>query len=108
MTTIATYTLVEDAHLFRMFLGSHGIEASVLNEHVAQVCWKYSDAIGGVQVSVADEDGTEAAMLYQQYMTALRDGPYPHREVRAWPLVAVLTLLLGVPIIFQRFCRKSK
>ena len=108
MTTIARFTLVEDAYLFRMFLGSHGIEADVLDEYVVQLFWNYSNAIGGVRVGVADEDGGEATMLYQEYMSALRDGPYPQREVRAWPLVAVLTLLLGVPIIFQRFCRKSK
>jgi hypothetical protein len=92
-----------------MFLGSHGIEANVLDEYLVQICWKYSDAIGGVRVSVADEDGTEAALLYQQYMTALRDGPYPLRQVRAWPLVALLSIAVGVPwIIFGRFFHKTK
>jgi hypothetical protein len=103
MTTIATFTTPEDAHLFRAFLESRGIEGFLLNENIAQLFWIYSNATGGVRLEVADEDAQEASVIYQEYMTALRSGPYPETTVRAWPIVALLTLLVGVPMmIFGR------
>lgn len=109
MTTIATFVTAEDAHLFRMFLESREIEARVLDEYLVQVCWHYSNAIGGVRVAVMDEDANEAAELYQEYMEALRDGPYPLRAVRAWPLVVLLSLAVGAPLIlFGRILNKPK
>ena len=38
-------------------------------------------------------------------MKALRDGPYPMNPVRAWPVVILLSLLMGAP--FLLFGRKS-
>ncbi len=109
MTTIATFTTAEDAHLCRMFLESRGIAARVLDEYLIQVCWHYSNALGGVRVSVADDDVDAAIPIFQDYMSSLRNGPYSFNQVRAWPVVAFLSIVFGMPIIlFGRFLRKSK
>lgn len=99
MTTIATFTVPEEAHLFRTFLGSRGIEGHVLDENFVQFFWYYSNAIGGVRVSVESDDAEAASALHHEYMAALRDGPFPLRPVRAWPVVALLSLAMGMTLL---------
>ena len=99
MTTIATFPTPEDAHLFRAYLESRGIEGFLRDENTAQLFWIYSNAIGGVRLEVADEDAEEAAEIYHEYMAALRSGPYPENPVRAWPVVALVSLLVGLPLL---------
>lgn len=99
MTTIATFPTPEDAHLFRAFLESRGIEATLLDEYVVQLFWQYSNAIGGVRVTVDELDEAAATEAYHSYMAALRDGPYPIHPIRAWPAVALVSLLIGVPLL---------
>jgi hypothetical protein len=103
MTTIATFPTPEDAHLFRAFLESRGIEGFLLDEYITQLFWHYSNAIGGVRFAVHDEDADEAVSVYQEYMKCLRTGPYPVEPVRGWPLVILLSLVVGAPfVIFGR------
>ena len=64
-----------------------------------QLFWYYSNTIGGVRVVVEDDDADEASNIFATYMASLRDGPYPLNPVRGWPIVIVLSLLLGVPIM---------
>ena len=99
MTTIATFTTPEDAHLFRTCLASQGIEGFLLDEHFVQLFWYYSNTIGGVRVVVEDDDAETAIIAYKKYMTALRAGPYPLNPVRAWPVVLLMSLLFGIPFI---------
>ena len=99
MTTIATFTTPEDAHLFRMYLGSHGIEGFLLDEYFVQLFWYYSNTIGGVRVGFDDTDAEAAGGAYKTYMTALNTGPYPLNPVRAWPVVLLISLLVGGPFI---------
>jgi len=105
MTTIATFTTPEDAHLFRAYLGDLGIEAWLKDEHFIQLFWYYSNTIGGVRIVVDDADQDDAIAAYKTYMEALRSGPYPFNPVRAWPIVLGLSLFVGVP--FMLFGRKS-
>lgn len=103
MITIATFPSPEEAHMFRAFLGSREIEGFVQDEFVCQNFWLYSQAIGGVRVQVAEEDVEAADVLYHEYMESLRSGPYPVAPVRAWPVVALVTLAIGIPLmIFGR------
>jgi hypothetical protein len=53
---------------------------------------------------VADVDSEEAIAIYSIYMASLTDGPYPLNPVRAWPIVILFSLLLGVP--FMLFGRR--
>ncbi|RYD21873.1 MAG: hypothetical protein EOP88_09865 [Verrucomicrobiaceae bacterium] len=99
MKTIASFTTPEDAHLFRAFLGSRGIQAHLLDEYFVQLFWHYSNTIGGVRVAVEEEDAETAAAIHQEYMASLREGPYPLQPVRAWPTVILVSLLVGVPMI---------
>ncbi len=109
MKTIATFPTPEDARLFRAFLGSQGIEAFVDDEHFVQLFWYYSNAIGGVRVTVSSSDMDDAAAAYRTYMEALRVGPYPLNPVRAWPMVMLISLIVGAPfIIFGRRSRAAR
>ncbi len=108
MKTIATFPTPEDAHLFRAFLESQGIEAVLLDEYFVQLFWQYSNAVGGVRVTVDEQDAAAATEAYHSYMAALRDGPYPVQPIRAWPAVALVSLLIGVPLmLFGRHTRSK-
>lgn len=103
MTTVATFPAPEDAHLFRAFLEAQGIEGFVLDEYFVQLFWYYSNTLGGVRVVVDDGDEEDAMAVYQEYMLALREGPYPLHPVRGWPIVLLVSLLAGIPLmIFGR------
>ena len=109
MTTIATFTTPEDAHLFRAYLGDHGIDASLNDEYFVQLFWYYSNTIGGVRVVVDDSDVDDATAAYKTYMEALRDGPYPLNPVRMWPIVVLISLIVGAPfILFGRHSLLSR
>lgn len=108
MKCIATFPSVEDAHLFRAFLASRGVEAVLLDEYVSQTSWHYTQALGGVRLVVAEEDEEVALGFYQEYMAALRSGPYPEEPVRAWPLVLIASLLVGLPFLLLGRHRKGE
>lgn len=109
MQTVATFTTPEDAHLFRTFLESNGIEGFLLDEHFVQLFWHYSNAIGGVRLVVDDEDLEGAEVIYQDYMSLLRKGDYPLQPVRGWPIVILLSLFFSVPLmIFGRNYPRSR
>ena len=99
MTTIATFPTPEDAHLFRAFLEAQGIQGFLLDENFVQLFWYYSNAIGGVRVVVDESDEEDAATAYQEYVAALGAGPYPLNPVRGWPLVLLLSLVAGIPLL---------
>ena len=63
MTTIATFTKPEDAHLLRMRIEAGGIPAFIQDENLVQIDWLLANAIGGVRVQVADEDVAAARAL---------------------------------------------
>lgn len=106
MTTIATFTTPEDAHLFRAYLGAQEIEGFLFDEYFVHLLWYYSNAIGGVRVVVDDADAEAATTAYESYMAALRTGPYPLNPVRWWPVVSLMSLCSGVPfILFGRHKR---
>jgi hypothetical protein len=56
VTTIATFTKPEDAHLLRMRLEASGVQAFIQDENMIRMDLLYSNAIGGVRVQIADED----------------------------------------------------
>jgi hypothetical protein len=82
-----------------MFLESNGIWASLQDEHVAQLFWHYTTALGGVRVAVADENAEEASRLYTEYMATIRSGPNLVKPVRFWPVVALISLAVGIPVL---------
>lgn len=99
MVTIAKFFKSEDAHLFRSFLESEGIAAHVFDEHISQLFWHHTLAFGGVRVAVADEDVEQAEELYVEYNESMKSTPHVEQPVRAWPIVAVLSLIAGVPMM---------
>ncbi len=66
-TTIARFQEPWEAHIFRARLEAEGIPASVLHEHQVWVNWVYSNALGGVQVQVADEHVAAAQAIEARY-----------------------------------------
>ena len=100
MKTLARFDTPEDAYLFRAYLDSRGISATVLDEHVIQLFWYYSNALGGVRVVLNDDaDLAEALEAYQEYVRALNVQPSLVTEVRAWPLVLLLSWVVGGPLL---------
>jgi ribosomal protein S27AE len=55
LKTAATYREPYKAHIARGKLEAEGIPAIVLDEHLIQIDWLYSQAIGGVKVQVPEE-----------------------------------------------------
>jgi hypothetical protein len=104
MRTIARFDAPEDAYLFRSFLSSRGIETSVLDEYVTQWFWTHRQAFGGTRVVLMDEeDLIPACEAGEEYFAALKAKPAMTTEVRGWPVVALLSLMAGVPMpIFGR------
>jgi rubredoxin len=54
--TVRSFSKPEEAHLFRTRLEAAGIPAYVQDEHMVQMDWFASNAIGGVRVQIAEED----------------------------------------------------
>lgn len=106
MVTIAKFFKSEDAHLFRSFLESQGIAGYIFDENVSQLFWHQTLAFGGIRVAVADEDADQAKELYIEYNESMKTAPFVERPVRAWPIVAVLSLIVGMPLMLLG--RKSK
>ncbi|WAC18363.1 hypothetical protein OVA24_14085 [Luteolibacter sp. SL250] len=97
MKPIARFDSPEEAYLFRSFLASRGIGSAVLDEYVSQLFWNYRFATGGVRVVLEDDgDREDAEILKEEYLSAL--SPEPEEEVVGWPVVAVLSLVMGVPM----------
>ncbi len=104
METIARFDAPEDAYLFRAFLGSRGISASLLDENFSQLFWVYRFASGGVRVVLDDsEDIADAMEAHGEYFAAINARPSLVTEVRGWPLVLALSWIFGAPLpIFGR------
>ena len=100
MQTIARFDAPEDAYLFRAFLDSRGVESSVLDEHVNQLFWQYRAAMGGVRVVIYDEDDFAAAEeARQEYFETINAKPAVTKEVRWWPVVLLLSWVVGGPLL---------
>ncbi|RYD31811.1 MAG: DUF2007 domain-containing protein [Verrucomicrobiaceae bacterium] len=55
MKTIATFNTVDEASLVKSRLDAAGIPAFLQDEHVVQLNWSYSNAIGGVRLQTTDD-----------------------------------------------------
>jgi hypothetical protein len=71
VTTIATFSKPEEAHLLRTRFEAVGLPAFVQDENIVQLNWLYSNAIGGVRVQVPDTDAAAA----REFLAA--DAPQP-------------------------------
>ena len=103
MKTIARFQVPEEAHLFRSYLESYEIPAFVFDEHLVQMAWHYSNAIGGVRVVVPDDYSEDGASCFIEYSKAIRQSSSRETEVRAWLLTLLISFLFGVPtLVFGR------
>lgn len=105
METVATFQKVEDAYLFRAFLESEGIGAHVFDENFSQLCWYYTQAIGGVRVVVPHNDLERASDLFRDYQARIVSVPAVTGDAKWWPVVLLLSFLIGGP--FLVFGRKA-
>ncbi|MFN7342432.1 MAG: hypothetical protein ACK5TA_03770, partial [bacterium] len=65
----------------------------------------YSHTVVGIRVVVADEDAEQADQFFIEYNESIKTTPFVERPVRAWPIMALLSLCAGFPLIL--FGRKS-
>jgi len=111
--TIATFSKPEEAHLLRTRLESAGIPAFVQDEHLVQLDWLYSNAIGGVRVQIGDDD-LDAA---KEFLVPASPQPCPDAQEVLCPAcgsprtapdelprrIAFLSLLvISFPLLFSR------
>ena len=111
MTTVATFTKPEEAHLFSMRLEAVGFNAFIQDENIVQIYLIASNALGGARVQVADEDA-DALRSYLQAdfgicaeadevrcpicgSTAITNETYPRR------FACLPSLCLGIPLLFM-------
>jgi hypothetical protein len=66
MITIAQFSVPLDAYLARCKLQAAGIPCFLGNEHLVNMYWLYSDAVGGVTLMVPDEFAAEARAVLKE------------------------------------------
>jgi hypothetical protein len=67
---VASFTTVGEAEAARSALDAAGIDAVLADERIVAVHWLYSQALGGVKVLVAAEDGEEALGILTEIAAA--------------------------------------
>jgi hypothetical protein len=120
LKTVASFRDPYEAHIARGKLETEGIPTVVLDEHLIQVDWLASQAIGGVKVQVPEEDFVRAReIMTADYEAELEDieearlesSPdevcpacgaiiLPARKYSLWSLIPSLFFL--VPIFFRK------
>lgn len=67
MKTVATFRHPHEAYLFQSLLEGNGIQSFITDDNTIQTDWLLSNAIGGVKVTVADEDLARATEIHREY-----------------------------------------
>ena len=112
MTTIASFSKPEEAHLLRLRLEAGGVAAYIQDENMIQLDWMYSNAIGGVKVQIAEEDIDDAREILNEQpidSSAPETPPCPFclsENIQDYELprrTSYLSfLLLGFPLLLSR------
>ena len=71
--TIATYDKVTDAHIALGRLAAEGIEAQLFDDHLVQMDWLYSIAVGGIKLRVSRGDAKAARDVLETDYSAVLD-----------------------------------
>lgn len=71
--TVATYDKVTDAHIALGRLSAEGIEAQLFDDHMVQMDWLYSIAVGGIKLRVARGDAKAAREVLETDYSAMLD-----------------------------------
>lgn len=77
LVTIATFSELHEAHIFRTFLSEHHIQSFIADEHIVSANWLYTSAVGGVRVSVRHQDTTQAEGLVKEHHDMLQGDASP-------------------------------
>lgn len=72
LITVGTFGEVYQAHMFRTFLAENNIESFIADEHIVTANWLYTNAIGGLRVSVRHVDAPTARQLLNEHQQMLR------------------------------------
>ena len=100
MHKIGRFDSAEEAHLFKMFLGSRGIESTVDNDNLAQMLWNTRSTTGAVQIVLDDPaDALEAEQALVEYVQALNASPREGAEVKRWPAIALIAWAVIGPLL---------
>ena len=63
MITVATFDTLPDAHIAMGRLQSEGIPCRLADEHLVQMDWLYSIAVGGIKLQVQPHNAERAARI---------------------------------------------
>ena len=120
LKTVASFRESYKAYIARGRLEAEGIPVVIVDEHLVQVNWMYSQAIGGVKLQVPEEMLEQAreilSMDYEQELAAIEEaGIEPNSEevcpqcgssstsvqrYSIWSLVP--SLIFGMPFFFRK------
>jgi ribosomal protein S27AE len=118
--TVASFREPHQAYIAKGRLEAEGIPSFILDEHVVQINWTYSQAIGGVKVQVSETDLERAREVlkseYQEELSEVEEAklkPAPEdvcpqcgstsiskNRYSPWSLIPSLLILL--PIFFRK------
>jgi hypothetical protein len=65
MIVIARFSFPHEAYIAKSSLDTAGIESEIRDEHLVNMQWLYSDAIGGVKLLVDEFDAKTALQILQ-------------------------------------------
>ncbi len=113
---IARFSYPHEAHMAKSSLESAGIPAAVVDEHMINMQWLYSDALGGVKLLVAPEYAEQAlGILNSDFSTEvdcesgsdetvcpLCGGKNFHPFTKGRVPAFIVFLLLGFPLFFYK------
>lgn len=100
MPIVASYNKPEEAYLAASLLEGNDIECEVLDAETVSMDWMYSQAVGGVKLTVAEED-LEAArevLSLPKLETEILACPHcgsSNTHLRELSLISALSLLLS-------------
>ncbi len=65
MITIATFDTLPDAYIALGRLQAEGIDCRLADEHLVQMDWLYSIAVGGIKLQVREQDAERALQILE-------------------------------------------
>jgi hypothetical protein len=66
LTTLRVFDNYVTAHIVKSRLESEGIPAFLVNEHTIAMQWVWANALGGIQLQVAEQDFAKAGAILDQ------------------------------------------
>ncbi len=99
LTTIAQYREAPEAYLAKGVLAAEGIEAVIIDEQVVGINWLYSNAIGGVKLTVEPESAKLAVDVLREQVAEQDVQQRSSSPIRLHQVIGVLTIFMLAGVV---------